>query len=207
MKDLRELLLQADPLRDEQEWPPEQKLRLHAIVEAASDAGTVFAPARARSPRVVLFTTAAMMIGASILGPRVWSIFVGDLQGAVRFEVKLAEDGPGPGLRQAKVSGSDRLVYLHPEAIVTNSDIARARAVPGPGQSEYYIGIGFNASGTEKMRTATANHLGRPLAILLNGQVVMAPVLRSPIAASARVTGNFTRAEAERIVHGIEIRE
>ena len=41
------------------------------------------------------------------------------------------------------------------------------------------------------------------MAILIDGQVVMAPVLRTPISASAVVTGNFTKAEAERIVNGI----
>jgi len=33
----------------------------------------------------------------------------------------------------------------------------------------------------------------------------MAPVLRTLIGASARITGNFTRSQAERIVKGIEI--
>jgi SecD/SecF fusion protein len=70
---------------------------------------------------------------------------------------------------------------------------------------QYSIDVKFNASGAEKMRAATGNHIGRPVAILLDGQVVMAPVLRSPIDASAVVTGNFTRAEAARIVNGIGI--
>jgi preprotein translocase subunit SecD len=55
------------------------------------------------------------------------------------------------------------------------------------------------------MRAATASHIGKPVAILLDGLVVMAPVLRTPIGASARITGSFTRAQAERIVKGIEI--
>ena len=38
------------------------------------------------------------------------------------------------------------------------------------------------------------------MAILLDGRVVAAPVVRSPIGRSALLTGNFTRAEAEAIV-------
>lgn len=34
----------------------------------------------------------------------------------------------------------------------------------------------------------------------------MAPVLRSPIGTSARITGDYTKADAERIVNGIGIR-
>jgi SecD/SecF fusion protein len=53
------------------------------------------------------------------------------------------------------------------------------------------------------MRKASGNHIGKPVAIIIDGRVVMAPVVRSPIGDSALVTGHFTKAEAERIVHGI----
>ena len=125
-----------------------------------------------------LATVALMVIAASFLGSRVWSVLVGDLQGAaVRFEVRLAEDSPGSGLREAKV-GSDRSVYLHDDVVVTNGDIAVARVVPGPAPSDYSVGIEFKPSGAEKMRAATGNHIGKLLAILLDGQVVV--VFRAP---------------------------
>jgi preprotein translocase subunit SecD len=60
-----------------------------------------------------------------------------------------------------------------------------------------------NADGAAKMLRASQSHIGRPLAILIDGEVVMAPVVRSPIRTSAVITGSFTRAEAERIVAGI----
>lgn len=41
------------------------------------------------------------------------------------------------------------------------------------------------------------------VAILLDGKVIVAPVLRLPIDTSAEIDGNFTRADAERIVKGI----
>jgi preprotein translocase subunit SecD len=56
------------------------------------------------------------------------------------------------------------------------------------------------------MREATADHNGRPLAILIDGTVVAAPVVRGPISTSAVITGRYSDAEAERIVEGIRIR-
>jgi preprotein translocase subunit SecD len=147
-----------------------------------------------------------MVIAASFLGALVWSMFISDLQAAIRFEVRLAEDRPASGLHEAKVSGSHRSVYLHDEVIVTNGDIAAARVVQGGGPSQYAISIEFNASGAEKMRAATGNHIGKPVAILLDGQVIMAPLLRTTIGPSAEITGNYTRTQAERIVRGIEIK-
>ena len=43
-------------------------------------------------------------------------------------------------------------------------------------------------------------------AILIDGEVVMAPVIRSAISNSALITGTFTRADAERIADGIGTR-
>ena len=206
MKDIKELLLDADPLRYEPTFPSGRRDSRRQAVLAAGSAARAPAGRGSRSRMAVFLTVTLTVIAASFLGSRVWSVFVSDLQAAaIRFEVRLAEDRPASGLREAKVSGSDRSVYLHDEVVVTNSDIAVARVVPGDGPSEYSIGIEFKAAGAEKMRAATGSHIGKLVAILLDGQVVMAPVLRSPIGASARITGNFTRTQAERIVNGIEI--
>jgi hypothetical protein len=206
MTKISDLLRDADPLRHEPTWPSDQqKFRRAAVLAAASGAR---APSGVGSrPRTAVFATVALAaIASAFLGSRVWSVFETDLQAAsIRFEVRLAEDEPATGLRQMKVPDSDRSIYLHDEVIVTNSDIAVARVAAGVRPSEYIVAIELNSSGAEKMRAATANHIGKPIAILLDGQVVMAPVLRTLISASARITGNFTRARAERIVKGIEI--
>ena len=205
MKSLRELLHDADPLRDE----PTRHLAQHEILRraflAAASSGRPSAGARSRSRMAVLSTVAFMLLAVLFRGSRMRSVLVSDLQAAVRFEVRLAEDKPAAGLREVKLAGSDRSVYIHPEVVVSNSDIAAARAVRVSSTSEYSINIEFRASGAEKMRAATSNHIGKPVAILLDGEVVMAPVLRTAIAASARITSHFTQAQAERIASGIEI--
>ncbi len=120
----------------------------------------------------------------------------------VRFEVRLAEYTPVPGLQVARVSGDSRLVYLHPELVVGNDDVARAWVVED-GVSGFAIEVELHGAGADRMRQATANHVGRPIAILLDGAVAMAPTLRSPISSSARITGSFSRAEATRIAEGL----
>jgi hypothetical protein len=205
MKTIRELLRDADPLGYEAA-PGQRDFHRQAVLAAASD-DRVPAPVERRSWIVVFAIVILVVIAAFFVGARVWSLFVSDLrvQAAVRFEVKLAEDRPGPGLHQVKVADSHRMVYLHDEIIVTNSDIAGARVVQDGAPSQYRVDVEFNASGAEKMRAATENHIGKHLAILLDGHVVATPVLRTPIGASARITANFTRSQAERIANGIRI--
>ena len=202
MKTIRELLRDGDPLQDEAALPVlERDSRRQAVLAAASSREW---PKFHSKSRIALFAIAVTtLIVISALGSRIWLPFVGDVQGAVRFEVRLAEDRPAPGLGKAKVSDSGKTVYLHSEVIVDNGDIATARIIPGSNPSQYAVDLKFSKSGAEKMRKATGNHIGKPMAILLDGRVVMAPTVHSPIGDSAVVTGNFTRAEAERIVNGM----
>ena len=203
MKTISELLRDADPLQDEATLPVlELDSRRQAVLAAASTCREW--PNIHSGSRIALFAMLALiLILMSAFGSRIWLPWVGDVQGAVRFEVRLAEDRLAPGLRKAKVSDSGKTVYLHSEVIVDNGDIAPARIIPGSTPSQYAVELKFNGSGIEKMRKASGDHIGKPMAIILNGQVVMAPTVRSPIGDSAIVTGNFTRAEAERIVNGM----
>lgn len=205
MKPIEEMLRDADPIRREPPMPGEARDRIRrAIVDAAAAAG---------APRVVWFrpltavaaTVTVIALAFAALWFQAWPPGGATLQAAaVRFEVRLAEDVAAAGLSEARVGGSDRVVYLHPDPVVTNADIAQSR-VAGDEPSGFGVSVEFNAAGAEKMRLATAGHIGRPLAILIDGEVAMAPTLRSPITTSALLSGNFTRAEAERIVKGIEI--
>ncbi len=206
MSDIKELLQDADPLRNEPARPSDERDHYREIILAAASRARSPIQARSRRRVAVLAAVALVAMVASLLGARVWSLFVGDVEAAVRFEIRLAEDKPGPGLREAKEAGSGRKVYLHREIIVSNRDIASTQVADSGDSSHYSVGIEFNAAGAEKIRAATREHLGRPLAILLDGQVALAPTLRSEIGESARITGNFTKDQAERIANGIRIR-
>jgi SecD-like export protein len=206
MKTVRDLLRDTDPLRHEPDRLAEERARLRqAVVTAASDATAPLAPwFRAR---IALLATAALVVIAIVaVGSQLWSPGSATLQAAVRFEVRLAEDGPAADLREARVAGSNRAIYLHQEVFVSNSDIAQSRVVQGDSASRFGVAVEFSASGAQRMRQATANHIGKPVAILIDGEVVAAPVLRGPISTLGLISGDYTRADAERIVSGIGIR-
>jgi preprotein translocase subunit SecD len=202
MTELRTLLREADPLECDPVFPPDRRDSIRDAI--LSVPARVRDPERAISRRLAIAGAAALAVfAASLAGPRMGALFVRDLAAAIRFEVRLAEDQPAPGLREAKVAGSNRSVYLYDSVIVSNGDIASAHAVPGSGPSDYSVNIEFNAAGAARMHDATASHVGKLIAILLDGGVVMAPTLRSPISESARITGHFTKPQAERIANGL----
>jgi hypothetical protein len=145
-----------------------------------------------RQPRRMAIAAAIVMVFALAAGALLWPHATTDVVAAVRFEARLAEAVPTLGLRPVRVAHSDRTIYLHDGAIVTNSDIASARVVPGDGDT-FNVAIQFTAQGEAKMLSATRTHIGRPIAILLDGDVVMAPTVRSAIGNAATITGSFPK--------------
>jgi len=204
MPNVNDLLRAADPLREETGMDPQHRDRIRQAMRVASSETAAASRAWFRTPLAVAALAALILV----------SVFAFSLRGrgsatvyaAVRFEVRLAETQPGPGLHEARASGSDRVIYLHDEVVVTNADIEHCTAVTGSGASRYNIAVEFNAAGAEKMRRATTEHEGRPMAILIDGEVVMAPVIRSPVSRSAVITGDYSKEDALRIINGIGVR-
>ena len=207
MSSVRDVLRDADPLRDESLPSDEERARARRTVIAAS---TVAQPStswmRTRSTAALLIAAALIAVSTAV-GSMMWPGGSTTVKAAaVRFEARFADTSFSPGLREARIAGSTDVVYLHPEVIVTNDDIADSNVIAGNAPSRFEVAVTFTAAGAEKMRRATAAHIGQLLAILVDGEVVMAPRLRSAIGASAVITGDYTRAEAERIANGMRSR-
>jgi hypothetical protein len=200
MKTIRELLLDADPLRHEPAIANERRDAARAAVVAAARDN---APSKAAMPfrfaRLAL--VAVVIIGIAILGSRLWPRIGFETYAHVRFEVRLAEDMPAPGLREANVAGNDRTIYVHPEIVLSNEDVARAE-VSKDQNGRVAVSLQFTTEGARKIQAASADHIGRPVAILIDDVVIMAPVLTSALGDSAQITG-MTRDEAERIANGM----
>ena len=190
---LKSLLQSADPIRRESPHIDAARVR-NRVVHAAHHADD---PPPVRVRRMAVIAGAVLIIAATLVGTQMLS------HAAVRFEVRLAEEQPAAGLTAARVA-SNRTIYLHPEVVVTNADIAFSNVIPGNTSSEqFWIDVRLNAAGADKMRRATMNHLGKPVAILIDGEVVSTPTVKSPIGAAAVISCDCTRAEAERIAQGM----
>jgi preprotein translocase subunit SecD len=148
------------------------------------------APAHAQSRRAV--TPAADLATFEVNTDRIQTTLL---------EVRLAETEPATGLDAATVLSSNHKIYLHVERVITNNDVVQARVVEGNGQ--FNVAITLTPGGAARMATATSMHVGKPLAIIVNGDVIAAPTVRGQIGSEALITGDFTRVEAERIAAGL----
>lgn len=205
MRTVEDALREADPLGEEPNLLEAERERLRQVVMARA------ASVKPRGGlRGLPFSAMAAVVAVVMLAPLIGMLWfwsgAADLQAAVRFEVRLAEEQPGPGLRDARIAGTDRVVYLHPQPIASNGDILESAVVEGDRPGRWHVVVTFSGAAAERMQRVSAGHIGRPMAILIDGNVVAAPTVRSPIGESALISGGYTRAEAERIATGIRLR-
>jgi preprotein translocase subunit SecD len=82
--------------------------------------------------------------------------------------------------------------------IIEGSEIRSADAVSRSGmEGDYQISFNLKPAGAQKFGEWTARNIGNNLAIVLNGEVKSAPVIRSQITDSGQIEGRFTRQTAE----------
>jgi hypothetical protein len=202
MKQVRDALREADPLREEPDVLEAEGDRLRRAVLAGVPAINAAARRRFR------LSTAAVVVAAAIVAALGWIQFWSgrtNLQAAVGFDMRLAEAQPGPGLREARVAGTERVVYLHSSSIATNGDIVKSAVVDGNRPGRFFVVVEFSPGAAERMRRATATHIGKPIAVLIDGDVVAAPIVTSRFRQSAVISGDYTQSEAERIAQGIRV--
>jgi preprotein translocase subunit SecD len=81
--------------------------------------------------------------------------------------------------------------------VVSGEDLTDAQ--PGFDQrtSEPIVTFKFNTNGARRFAQATQENVGRPFAIVLDNEVISAPVIREPIlGGSGQISGNFTVQQA-----------
>jgi len=81
---------------------------------------------------------------------------------------------------------------------LTGADLSSAKVVFDSTTGKPAVSIQFTKEGGEKFATITEKNVKKPLAIVLDGQPVSAPIVQEKITGgSAQITGNFTMEEAK----------
>jgi protein-export SecD/SecF family membrane protein len=115
----------------------------------------------------------------------------------IRIELPDIED-----VEQARaiIGRTALLSFVGPDGVevVTGANLVRALAERAPEQTPYpFVSIEFDSEGAKLFADATGKFLGQPISIVLDGEVVSEPVVRSVITdGKATIEGNFSIEEA-----------
>lgn len=117
----------------------------------------------------------------------------------------LAQDQNAPGVKRLvgsevdPVTKSTREVpyFVEPTILMTGDVISDARHRPGQVGEAPYVAVTLTTPGGNLFERITGDNVGRRLAIVLDGKVQSAPVIKDRIGGGrAVITGNFTLDEA-----------
>jgi preprotein translocase subunit SecD len=79
------------------------------------------------------------------------------------------------------------------QVLVSGGDLNDAQQAFDPRTGEPIVNFRFNSAGSRKFAQATLENVGQPFAIVLDNEVISAPVIREPITGgSGQISGNFT---------------
>jgi preprotein translocase subunit SecD len=90
----------------------------------------------------------------------------------------------------------DRWVWVKDQAEMSGKSISKAFEDIDSGATHHKIIIALHDEYAEKMRALSKANLKKPLAIVLDGEVLSAPTIQSELGAHFEITGNFTKQQA-----------
>src|SRR5262252_1501712 len=88
-------------------------------------------------------------------------------------------------------------ILVKRQALVEGADLTDAQASFDQRTGEPIVNFKFNSTGARKFGRVTQDNVGRPFAIVLDNEVISAPVIREPIlGGSGQISGSFTVEQA-----------
>jgi preprotein translocase subunit SecD/SecD/SecF fusion protein len=80
---------------------------------------------------------------------------------------------------------------------VDGADLENAQASTDPQSGQWVVNFSLNSLGAREFADVTTANVGKPFAIVLDGKIISAPVIREPITAgSGQISGNYSAQSA-----------
>jgi preprotein translocase subunit SecD len=103
-----------------------------------------------------------------------------------------------PADKEVDADGKPRMYLVQRRVIVPGERLSDAQPSTNQQTGEWIVNFTFDSIGGKRFGDATRENVGRPLAIILDGKVISAPVIREPILGGrGQISGNFSAASAQ----------
>ncbi len=88
-------------------------------------------------------------------------------------------------------------MVVNASVAVDGANLQNAQASTDPQSGNWVVNFTLNSVGAREFADVTTDNVGKPFAIILDGKIISAPVIREPITGgSGQITGNYTAQQA-----------
>ena len=122
------------------------------------------------------------------------------------LEFRLADDADASGWQKMEQPGSDKPIYVSVKASLNGGHIEKVSFYKDA-NGTHSIGLTLTDDGAKAMEATTSRNLNKKLAIVLDGKVVSAPIIRSAIAKEVQLTGRFGKDDLLKLFRAIVLRD
>jgi preprotein translocase subunit SecD len=140
-------------------------------------------------------TTTFVIVGVIV------TLLAGILNGQAPVQIRAAASSAVAGWQQMTSPGGDPL-WVAPDSRLIGTDIARAEA-RSLANGDAAVAIVLTDEGAKKMAALSKEQTNKPIALLLDGKVIWAPIVRSAIGKEAILSGGpggLTKAQIDRLI-------
>jgi RNA polymerase sigma factor (sigma-70 family) len=145
-------------------------------------------------------TVAATRAKAPQLAGQPASSVAAQPNGPAPFQVQLVVDEPGENSEPMTNNAGGGTLQVQKTPLLDHTAIRSVSVTKNPSSGAQEIDVEFSEEGKELFAAVTKENINKRLAIVLNGRLYSAPVIRSEISGGrAQITGNFTETEAKEL--------
>lgn len=109
----------------------------------------------------------------------------------VKIEFRCAELAPADGLIEAIEPRTNRRIYLHKNSDLSEKDIVDIKVKKQDTIPHTVIEFTFAKESRKKVEEMSEKQLNKPIALLIDGEIVVAPIIRAKLSTKAAMTGDI----------------
>lgn len=120
------------------------------------------------------------------------------LGSTARMSFQMVARAPGPGAAMLKMRDGSGEIAVDNRVALSGERLESAGSAFEPDTGRPMVTFAFDPSGAAVFAEITAANIGKRFAVVLDGEVLTAPVIQSPIpSGQGQITGDFTLEEAQ----------
>lgn len=128
-----------------------------------------------------------------------------DVKTSISIQFHLTDEFPKSDTMKMKIKGTENIVYLYIDSVLDQTDIESASVRRGD-KGMYDLIIFFTITGSKKFSDITATNIGRRLGLVVDGELLSAPVITGRIPGrEVVIAGKFTEEETKDIANRINL--